>query len=84
MAELVSAGAKAYSIRTASGNYDICKSEGFPLHDKNQQVFTFDPLKEQAISKGLDKEITKLQLHLNETIMRRKKFEVQVENNKEK
>ena len=41
-------------------------------------------MKEQAISKGLDKEITKVQLHLNETIMRRKKFEVQVEKNRGK
>ena len=41
-------------------------------------------MKEQAISTGLDEEIMKLQLHLNETIMRRKKFEIHVEENKGK
>ena len=54
------------------------------MHYKNQQVFNFESLKEQAISKGLDLEITKLQLHLNETIMRRKQFEIHVEENKGK
>ena len=82
--EFASAGPKTYSIRTASGKHDISKSKGFSLHYKNQQVFNFESLKEQAISKGLDQEIAKLQLHLNETIMRRKKFEINVEENKGK
>ena len=82
--EFASAGPKTYAIKTASGEYDISNSKGFPLHYRNQQVFNFDSLKKQAISKGLDLEITKLQLHMNETIMRRKKFEINVENNKGK
>ena len=82
--EFASAGPKTYAIKTASGKYDISKSKGFSLHYRNQQVFNFDSLKEQAISKGLDHEIAKLQLHLNETIMRRKKFEINVEYNKGK
>ena len=47
-------------------------------------MFIFESLKKQFILKGLDLEITKLQLHMNETIMRHKKFEVQVENNQGK
>jgi hypothetical protein len=82
--EFASAGPKTYAIKTASGKHDISKSKGFSLHYKNQQVFNFDSLKEQAICKGLDQDITKLQLHLNETIMRRKKFEINVEYNKGK
>ena len=73
------AGPKTYAIKTASGKSDMSKSKGFSLHYRNQQTFKFDSLKEQAISKGLDREITKLQLHLNETFMRRKKFEINVE-----
>ena len=82
--EFASAGPKTYAIKTASGKHDISKSKGFSLHYKNQQVFNFESLKEQAICKGLDQEITKLQLHLNETIMRRKKFDIHVEENKGK
>ena len=82
--EFASAGPKKYAIKTASGKHDISKSKGFSLHYKNQQVFNFESLKEQAICKGLDQEITKLQLHLNETIMRRKKFDIHVEENKGK
>ena len=45
---------------------------------------SFDFLKEQAISTGLDEEIMKLQLHLNETIMRCKKIVIHLEENKVK
>jgi len=93
--EFVSAGPKTYGLRSFSGRKNIVKSKGFSLHFANQQIFNFESLKEQVLLKALTEDILqvsheqlhkkrKLTLHTNEIIMRRKQFDIIVEQNRGK
>ena len=82
--EFVSAGPKTYALKSFSGKKDIAKSKGFSLHFANSQIFNLETLKDQVICKVTEVENEKLVLHKKETIMRRKKFRILVEQNKGK
>lgn len=82
--EFVSAGPKTYALKSFSGKKDISKSKGFSLHHNNSLIFNLSTLVEQVKSKALGTPKDKLVLHKNETIMRRKNFNVLVEQNRGK
>ena len=91
----MSAGPKTYGLKSNSGRKDVVKAKGFSLHYANQQIFHFESLKEQVLLKSLSEDVgvldeehsskkRKLTLHNNEIIMRRKQFDIAVENNRGK
>ena len=51
------------------------------MHYANQQVYNFESLKDQILSKAIDEQKDKLVMHTNETIMRRELFNIEVHNN---
>ena len=79
--EIVSAGPKTYTMKSFSVEHNVCKSKGFSLHYANQQVYNFETLKDQILSKAIDKHKEKLVMHTNETIMRRELFNIEERNN---
>ena len=68
-------------MKSFSTQRDVCKSKGFSLHYANQQVYNFESLKDQILSKALNDYKEKLVMHTNETIMQRRLFSIQVRNN---
>ena len=71
------------------------KAKGFSLLYANQQILNFESLKEQVLIKALKEDVVsltdtqfskkrRLTLHTDEIIMRRKFFDIAVENNKGK
>ena len=79
--EFVSAGPKTYAMKSFSGERDVSKSKGFSLHYADQQVYNFETLKDQILSKAINDNKEKLVLHTNETIMQRRLFDIEVRNN---
>lgn len=82
--EFVSSGPKSYALKSKSGTGDMVKSKGFSLHYKNHQIFNFEKLKQQVISKAKGEDIPKMVLHQDEMIMRRQYFQIVVEWNRGK
>jgi hypothetical protein len=82
--EFVSAGPKCYALRSFSGNNDISKIKGCFLHYRNEKIFTFNNLKHVVLCKAYAIDTEKMVLHKDETIMRKKYFDVLVEENKGK
>ena len=68
-------------MKSFSGERDVSKSKGFSLHYANQQVYNFETLKDQILSKAINDNKEKLVLHTNETIMQRRLFDIEVRNN---
>jgi hypothetical protein len=50
--EFVSSGPKTYAMKSFTGKNDVCKSKGFQLSVKNQEIFNFDSLKDQILHKA--------------------------------
>jgi len=82
--EFCATGPKCYALKSFSGNNDIAKIKGCFLHYRNQQKFTFDTLKHTILCKALNLDTEKVILHQHEKIMRKKYFEILVEDNKGK
>jgi len=93
--EFVSGGPKTYGLKSFSGRKDVVKAKGFSLHYANQQILNFESLKEQVLIKALTEDVVsltdaqfskkrRLTLHTDEIIMRRKFFDIAVENNRGK
>lgn len=82
--EYVSSGPKCYSLRSRSGTNDIAKVKGCFLHYQNERIFNFDQLKEAVLCKAFGLDFAPIVLHKDERIMRKKYFEVLVEENKGK
>ena len=53
--ESVSAGPKMYAMKSFSGKRDVCKSKGCSLQYANQQIYNFESLKDQILSKAIIK-----------------------------
>ena len=78
--EFVSSGPKSYGLRSHQGRVTV-KSKGFFLNHANTQIFNFESLKEQVISRTRENPIDNLVLHKGETTMQRAYFQVTVKKN---
>ena len=93
--KFVSGGPKTYGLKSFSERKDVVKANGFSLHYANQQILNLESLKEQVLIKALTEDVVylteaqyskkrRLTRHIKEIIMRRKQFDIVVENNKGK
>lgn len=79
--EFCSSGPKTYSCRSFSGDRNVNKSKGFHLHWENSTIFHMESMKEAVEKKALNQPFEKLKLHVNETMMKREAFHINVINN---